>query len=442
MSDRARDTVVVGAGMAGLAAARRLCAAGLRVSLLEARDRIGGRVHTLREPGWPVPVEAGAEFIHGESPAVWDPLSAAGLTTVEVEDRHWHAPNGRPEPLDFDAAWAPIAVQLEDLSGDPPFAEFLRERCPELPDADRALALAYAEGFNAADARRLSTRWLKESDAAVGQGGGPPWRIHDGYDRLAQWMCDQLDPRLVELRLSTAVTAIRWKAGHVEVECLAPAGPITLRAAAAVVTLPAGVLRARPGTRGAVRFIPDLPEKRAAWDALPMGSVVKVALRFREPFWFDAEPELTFLHTPAGPFQIWWTTRPVESGVLTGWAGGPPAEWLTGLDRGAVLELALAELSRCFPIAHERVGELLEDWRVSGWQTDPLTRGAYIYVPAGGEDLVLRIAEPVAGTLFFAGEATELRLTGTVAGAIASGTRAAEEVLAARAGDGHRTTST
>src|SRR5205814_9978488 len=90
------DVVVIGAGLAGLAAAGRLSAAGVRVAVLEARDRVGGRVHTLRAPGWPVPIEAGAEFVHGESPAVWDAIRAAGLATDEVEDRHWHAPDGRP----------------------------------------------------------------------------------------------------------------------------------------------------------------------------------------------------------------------------------------------------------------------------------------------------------------------------------------------------------
>jgi monoamine oxidase len=434
MSGEPTDVVVIGAGMAGLAAAGRLSAAGVPVTVLEARDRIGGRVHTFHLPGWPVPVEAGAEFVHGESPAIWDPIRAAGLATDEVEDRHWHAPNGRPEPADFETAWEPIAAALEELSDDLPFAEFLRRRCPDMPDADRKLATAYAEGFNAADVERLSTRWLKESDAAVGQGGGPPSRIHDGYGRLAGWLRDQLDPRTAELRLNTAVTAIRWEPGRVEVDCASSAGPATIRAAAAVVALPPGVLRAPPGAPGAVRFTPDPPGKRAAWDALPMGSVVKVLLRFREPFWLDTAPELTFLHTPGGPFEVWWTTRPVESAVLTGWSGGPPADRLTGLGPRAILGHALDELARSFSLGREQLAELLEDWRVFEWQTDPLTRGAYIYVPVGGEDAVRRLAEPVAATLFFAGEATDVRLAGTVAGAIASGLRAADEVLAGRNG--------
>jgi monoamine oxidase len=430
MSTGPADVVVIGAGMAGLSAAGRLAAAGLRGVVLEARDRVGGRVHTLHLPDWPVPVEAGAEFVHGDSPAVWDPIRAAGLQTTEFEDRHWHIPDGKPEPLDFDAAWGPIAARLAELSDEEmPFAAFLRERCPDLSDADRNLAVAFAEGFNAADAERLSTRSLSESEAI-----GAASRVGGGYGRLAEWLHDRLAARAVEVRLSTVVTAIRWEPGRVEVESTSPDGPSTLRAAAAVVTIPPAVLRVPPGGPGAVRFDPDPPGKRAAWDALPMGSVVKAVLRFREPFWADAAAELAYLHTPAGPFQVWWTTRPVESAVLTGWAGGPLADRLTGLGERAVLEGALDQLAGCFRTERDRLAELLADGRVFEWQTDPFTRGAYSYAPVGGEDVVQRLAEPVAGTLFFAGEATDARLTSTVAGAIASGHRAAEEVLAARDG--------
>src|SRR5688572_12940253 len=98
MSSESSDVVVIGAGAAGLAAAKRLGAAGRRVLILEARDRVGGRIDTRREPGWPVPMEAGAEFVHGRSRAAWDAIEKAGLATDEVDDSHWHAPAGRPEP--------------------------------------------------------------------------------------------------------------------------------------------------------------------------------------------------------------------------------------------------------------------------------------------------------------------------------------------------------
>jgi monoamine oxidase len=425
------DVGVIGAGAAGLAAARRLSATARRVLILEARDRVGGRIDTRREPGWPVPVEAGAEFVHGHAAAAWDAIRAATLTTDEVEDRHWHAPAGRPEPLDFDKVWEPVATELEDFTeGDLPFADFLRRHCPNLPAADRELVLAYCEGFNAADAARLSTRWLKESEAAVGEGSGAPSRLRAGYDRLTAWFRDGLNPATTELKLNTAVTDIRWEPGRVELTTSSPVGAERYQARAAIITLPLGVLQA---SSGAVRFLPDMPGKREAWSALVMGEVVKVALRFHEPFWSAGAPDLGFLHTPAGPFQVWWALRPVTAGVLVGWAGGPLAARLGGLDPRAILDRAINQLTGSFPVGRERLAGLVEDWRVFDWQTDPFARGAYSYVPVGGLESVRRLAEPVAATLFIAGEAMDERLAGTVAGAIASGERAADELLAAHA---------
>jgi monoamine oxidase len=427
--------VVIGAGLAGLAAARALAGAGLRVVVLEARERVGGRVYTLREPGWPAPVEAGAEFVHGHPPALWAALRAAGLETEAVPDRHWHAPAGRPEPLDFEQGWAPVAARLESLPPeDLSFADFLRLRCADLPAADRAQAVAYVEGFNPADAARLSTHWVRDTEATVGEESGAPSRLPGGYDRLAWWLADQLGPRQGEIRLRTLVTAVGWQPGTVAVTAAtAGGGPTEFHARAAVVTLPLGVLQAPPGAAGGVRFDPDPPGKREAYSGLSMGPVAKLALRFREPFWAAATaPDLGFLHVGAGPMQVWWSAGPRGPAVLTGWAGGPAAAALSGLEGQALLDRALEQLARAFSTASGRLAALLEDWRAFDWQADPFARGAYSYVPVGGRERVRALAEPVGGTLFFAGEATEYLLAGTVAGALASGERAAAEVLASR----------
>jgi monoamine oxidase len=164
-----------------------------------------------------------------------------------------------------------------------------------------------------------------------------------------------------------------------------------------------------------------------------MGIVVKLVLRFREGFWARiTAPDLGFLHDLSGPFQAWWSTGRRAPTVLTGWAGGPAAAALTGLAPQAVRDQAVAQLARLFPLHREQLIGLLEDWRVFDWQADPFTRGAYSYVPVGGRELVRRLAEPVAGTLFFAGEATDYELAGTVAGALASGERVATEIQATR----------
>ena len=167
-----------------------------------------------------------------------------------------------------------------------------------------------------------------------------------------------------------------------------------------------------------------------------MGAVVKVVFRFREAPWDAAGlPDLAFLHTPAGPFQAWWMTRPMRTTVLTGWAGGPAAERLAGQDPTAVLARALGALADTLPADRRRLEAELEAWHVFDWLADPFSQGAYSYVPVHELKTPSALAEPVEGTLFFAGEATHDRLSGTVAGALASGYRAADEVLRSLGGE-------
>jgi monoamine oxidase len=427
------DVVILGAGVAGLAAARRLTSAGLKVVILEARDRVGGRIHTLREPGWPVPVEAGAEFIHGRPENLWSIVRAAGLTPYEVSDHHWQVQGGQPRPLDFAPLWEKIFNRLQNLSGDDrSFADFLENECADATPEAKAQATAYVEGFNAAESGLVSARWLLESDPAGEQDGGSAFRIPNGYDRIVDWLLAGCRPDKTVLQLSSVVTSVRWQPGEIQVEAMsAAAGPLEpIRGGRAVITLPLGVLRAPPDAEGGVRFFPSLTEKWAASEPLKVGSVIKVVLRFRKAFWEAAGLEtLAFLHMPEEPFLTWWTTQPMRSSVLTGWSGGRAAQRLAGWGAKAVLTRALESLARAFPRDRGQLAGLLDAWHVFDWQSEPFTRGAYSYIGVGGLDASRRLAEPVEETLFFAGEATNRCLAGTVAGALDSGYRAADELL-------------
>jgi monoamine oxidase len=431
MQPRLAEVLVIGAGAAGLAAAHRLAQAGVAVAMLEARDRIGGRVHTLHKKGWPLPIEAGAEFVHGHPPETQTAIKALGLAADEVPENHVQPQGGRIVEADFESAWGKVSDRLARLRDDLPFIEFLRRDCPDLSDEQRAQVLAYVEGFEAADARVVSSIWLRESDEAIGQDQGAR-RIREGYDRLFEYFTSTGD-NSIDLRLNRLATAIRWQRGLVEIEAIGPGETAeSYSARAAIVTLPLGVLQATRGTPGAVQFVPDIPEKRDLWQRMPLGPVVKLVLLFRERFWIDRAPDLAFLHNPASAVVTWWTALPSEAPLLTGWCGGPQVDRLPHTSAEAIFEAGLTSLTENFSVPREELSRLLDRWLVFDWQADPLSRGAYAYVPAGGLDLPDKLAKPVADTLFFAGEATHPRLTGTVAGAIASGVRAAEEVLAAK----------
>jgi monoamine oxidase len=247
---------------------------------------------------------------------------------------------------------------------------------------------------------------------------------------VLDWLRAKADQSRLEIRLNTVVSAITWQRGRVEVESHSSAGSSVISAPRIVVTLPLGVLQAPPGSTGAVRFSPELTQKQQALAKLKMGPVVKLILRFDEPFWEQKKLDnMSFLYLPDEVFPTWWTLLPRHVPILTGWAGGPLADRLSGLSDTAILDEGLAALSRRLNMPRGTLDTRLRAWHVGNWPADPFARGAYSYVKVGGTKAVEELARPIDDTLFFAGEATQAGFGGTVASALASGYRAAGEVM-------------
>ena len=447
--DRKRvDVLILGAGAAGLAAARDLSHAGLRVSVIEARPRVGGRILTLHDPRSPVPLELGAEFIHGEGAETLPLAQAAGLAVLELPGTHETATAGRFKPMgDFwelvDRMNHDLARRLAGRGKDFPVSEYLDSA--RVPAARRGMLRDFVQGFYAAHPDRLSAQSLAvEADGGGDEEdevGGQQFRIANGGDALMKWLRDGLDPDRTEVRLSTVAESVQWKRGAVSVACRGgDRGPLpTLTARTALITLPLGVLKA-----GVVRFDPALPAKQRALAGLEMGQVFKIVLRFREAFW--EKPEflkerraksvlndrgvgLNFLHAPGAEVPVWWTSLPVRSPVLVGYVGAVTAEQLLAEEAPSRLERSLVALSEVFAVPRRELEELLDASASHDWRADPFARGAYSYIGVGGNGAPRALARPVEGTLFFAGEATNGAEIGTVAGALSSGRRAARELL-------------
>ena len=444
MTERA-DVVVIGAGAAGLAAARALLESEVQPLVLEARDRIGGRMLTRRDPELPVAVELGAEFIHGSATEIDEIAHAAHLLSYDIHGQRYTVERGRFRPLvDF---WHQLDRVMRRLdarrSPDRSFQSFLDARPGGRSLAEeRRLAAQYVSGFHAADLARISER-------ALADGGSPRGdvrearigRLIDGYDRVAEWLASGFADRI---RLGAVVRRVEWERGAVAIELTRPDGtPLPrIEARAAIIALPLGVLKARLDEPGAVVFSPELESKREPLNTLEMGSVVRVAIRLRERFWAsernakrlgdDGLDRLSFLHGRDPDFSVWWTTYPVRSPLLVAWRGGIGAKELARRGIAEIEGAALRSLGRQFKLTRRTIESMVLGMWTHDWEHDPYTRGAYSYSLIGGNDSPKALGEPIKRTLFFAGEASDIQgRTGTVHGAIATGRRAAREALRA-----------
>ncbi|HZZ59129.1 MAG TPA: NAD(P)/FAD-dependent oxidoreductase [Opitutaceae bacterium] len=415
------DVIVVGAGAAGLAGARALARKGRRVLVLEGRGRIGGRIQTIRTRG--LALELGAEFVHGGNAPLWRALRECGVGTREVAQRHWRRSGGRLAAAGD--LWARVGGVMEALGAARARGRSVGELWPKgrgrVPAEDLALARRFIEGFEAAPLGRMSA-------VAMGSIGEEErqWRVIGGYDRLIAGLAAEVRRRGGEVRCGHRVRSIRWSRGRVAVD--------GIEARAVLVTVPLGL-------EAGIRFAPALAARRRL-RRLGLGHVRRVTLVFDRGLWRSrilpkplrgaGGKRFGFVHADSGPamFPTWWARGPDP--VLVGWVGGPDADRLKGMTSAQVRAAAVRSLAAVLGARAAALRARLREFHSHDWTADPFARGAYSYARAGWEDAPRKLARPVAGTLFFAGEATaDQEELGTVHGAFASGLRAAREVEAA-----------
>jgi monoamine oxidase len=349
-----------------------------------------------------------------------------------VPDRHHQIAAGSATPIDF-SPWESVLERTDRIGQeDAAFAEFFEAHCGDLPPVARTLAIDYVEGFHAADARDLSVRWMLQEETELrdgnkaGQDDGEAGvdRLMSGYDQIVEELRRQAAG--AAMHLNAVVHTVHWQHGQVIASVLEQGHwEHTYEAERAIITLPLGILQAPPAECG-VAFVPPLTAKRAALAALRMGAVLKVVLWFREPLWKNLATR-GFLHLPGRRFMTWWPLD--DTGMVTGWSGGPRAASLATESDAAILAAALDEFAAGLGMSVEALRESLCESHVFNWSRDPFAGGAYSYARADGAWAAQELAQPLGGTLFFAGEATHNRLPATVAGALESGYRAAEEAL-------------
>jgi monoamine oxidase len=447
-----KTTIVIGAGAAGLAAARDLSRAGREVIVIEARKRIGGRVFTHDDHRSPAPIELGAEFVHGKPPEVFALAQPANLQIYEIKARHWYFEDGKiSRSHDFWKKIEGLMDRMKSSGADRSLKDFL-ESVPDDAETRRAKAMLtrYVEGFHAAPIDRVSVHGLIEANRGADTiEGDRAFRLVDGYDSLMNALRGEAESFGAKFHLNTIVKQIEWRGAKVLVtaKSVSEDEPKTFQASSAIITLPLGVLQ----SDDCPRFSPQLPDSKInAIKALAMGNVIKINLRFRERFWEDVKRwdkraeqvgfrDAGFFHFPGAAFPTWWTQVPMRVPLLVGWVGGPRADGVrekaesgeagrTADDRNRILDRAIESLALIFNLPATRIREQMEDVHLHDWRNDPFSCGAYAYVPVNGLAAQRNLTEPIADKLFFAGEATAVGHIGTVHGAMQSGMRAAREV--------------
>jgi monoamine oxidase len=422
----ATDVIVVGAGAAGLEAARELRAGGLSVLVLEARDRIGGRIWTHKDSRVPLPIEMGAEFIHGTAPLTQNALNHAGLWSHEVHGDYRTPVRGNLRPAEFWPSIERVLSRIDSEGADESMQEFLARRPGGRALAqDRRVTRRFVEGFQAADPQLISAQSIAIEKGDVGE-ISRLGRVTQGYQSLVDWLARDLP-----IRLEREVRAIRWRRGHVAIEGRLPAGT-TFRssARAVVVTVPVAVLQAPRSARGAIAFDPEPARLREALAGLAIGSAMRINIWFQHFPWKhdDQETErLSLLNLSDDPFQVLWTAYPGRWPLAVAWSGGLRAAELYRVPRHEALRSLTAQLARELGTTPRRLRQAIRRVWWHNWDRDPYARGAYSYVRVGAGTPAKVLSRSEQNTLFIAGEATEAA-GGTVEAALASGRRAARQV--------------
>jgi len=432
---KSTDVIIVGAGAAGLMAAHMLIKAGQTVTILEARDRIGGRIYKSNNPFFSGTVELGAEFIHGDLPVTLNLLKEANIKTHTVSFEMWQYQDNKFEQSEeFVDGWDKFLEKVNAIVDDMTLQSFLKENFEGEQFAKMCSQIEnYVAGYDTADINdasvfALRNEWNHEDEDAQ-------HRVAGGYNSMIKYLEQTSIKGGAQIELNNVVEEIIWRDNEVKVTTAAGK---TYAATKVIIAMPLGVLQAPDDAEGSILFQPPLPKQREALRNIGFGSVIKILLEFETIFWEGDTIKTAFgtdLSTMGFLFAeeeilTFWTQAPLQSPLLTGWLGGLPAKVLVDASNEEILKLTLTSLSNIFKIDTEELKSKLIAWEVVNWTAEAYTRGSYAYDKVESLEAKKLLQQPVNNTIYFAGEYLyNGPAIGTVEAALTSGKNAAEMVL-------------
>jgi monoamine oxidase len=395
------DVIVIGAGAAGLMAAYTLTRHGKKVIVLEARNRCGGRIHTINQQPH---LELGAEFVHGNLPVTLNLLQQAGIKYHHAGGEMWQYKKGsfttKDEPI---AGWDKLIEKLNKLQQDCSMTEFLKREFGGNEYAElRNSVNRYVAGYDTADPNRasamaLKTEWQNEDEDAQ-------YRIDGGYQEMINYLADEIRSAGSEIHLNLPINRVQWQAGKANAITV---DGLEYEARHMLIALPLGVLQA-----DGLRFEPPTPQQQSAINKMGYGAIIKVLLQFKEAFWEDKEAGKLIGRDPKNmgfilsdqPIPTWWTQAPLHNNVLTGWLGGPNAATKKDAGEEEILNEAINSLTNIFKRDAAALKSKLQISHIVNWTNDPYTRGSYAYDTMDSASSRQLLNKGVSETLFFAGE--------------------------------------
>jgi monoamine oxidase len=424
------DVIVVGAGASGLMAARELSRAGKKVLVLEARERIGGRIFPLNESKFGYPAEGGAEWVHDEAPITKQLVAEAGLTLILEDGDIWDVCSGEfVRSNSFILDHPQLKERLASLAEDMSVADFLQKFFSTDEDAlFRNSILKMAEGYESADPARLSIfavrdEWLtqKSKTELVDD-----HRIKEGYGALLHF----LQKQAIAAGTTFVFNAIVQKVEEIESGVMVHTGDgKQYNAKQVILTVPLPILKE-------IELPQELSWKQELAFDIGFGNIIKVLFKFKTRWWKCVDghdfSKMEFLLCNE-PFMTWWSQYPVINNVLTGWAGGSAALRFKDSSPEEIQDSALTSLSHATRVPKETLVAALVTSDIINWPAEPFTKGAYSYTKVTTKDARTRLRESYKDMIFFAGEAVYSgHATATVEGALGSGFETAQKILEKR----------